>query len=245
MKGLRLGLSLTGGRFKPSSLFAGGGLGAAYDPTDLSTLFQLSNGTTAVTAHGDPIGYMGDTSGNANHALQSSNPNRPTLSVVGAVKSLGVASASTHNLVIPAAMLSGWTSGTIVFAAKRAADPPGASADGPIIGGAGTSGASNHYPFTDGVVYSDFLSTVRKTAGDPGDMAAWHTGDFRSAANSWIAAFNGTDYHTTGTNTVGAGTAPIIGQVFDGLIGRMIIINRVLTGIDLANARTWCAAGFA
>ncbi|PJK29972.1 hypothetical protein [Minwuia thermotolerans] len=43
-------------------LFAGGEEGAWYDPSDLSTLFQDSVGTTPVTADGDPVGLMLDKS---------------------------------------------------------------------------------------------------------------------------------------------------------------------------------------
>ena len=64
--------------FSPSALFANGEEGAWYDPSDLSTLFQSSNGTTAV-AVGDPVGYIEDKSGNGNHAIQATSAKRPTL----------------------------------------------------------------------------------------------------------------------------------------------------------------------
>lgn len=43
-----------------AALFAQGQAGAWYDPTDLSTLFQDSTGTTPVTATGQPVGLMID-----------------------------------------------------------------------------------------------------------------------------------------------------------------------------------------
>jgi len=64
--------------FDPASLFAGGTEGAWYDPSDLSTLFQDSAGTTPVTVATNPIGYFGDNSGNANHATQATAAARPT-----------------------------------------------------------------------------------------------------------------------------------------------------------------------
>jgi hypothetical protein len=63
-----------------TSLFTNGEKGAWYDPSDLSTLFQNSNGTTAV-AVGDVVGYIADKSGNGNHALQSDADQRPLLAV--------------------------------------------------------------------------------------------------------------------------------------------------------------------
>ena len=66
------------GEFSPASLFAGGTDGAWFDPSDLSTLFQDSAGTTPVTASGQPVGKMLDKSGNGNHATQAISAKRPT-----------------------------------------------------------------------------------------------------------------------------------------------------------------------
>jgi hypothetical protein len=63
--------------FAIRDLFANGELGAFIDYTDLSTLFENSDGTTAVTSVGDPIGYARDKSGNNNHATQSTDTARP------------------------------------------------------------------------------------------------------------------------------------------------------------------------
>ena len=57
----RLGAMRSGG-FSPASLFAGGIAGAWYGPSDLSTLFQDSAGTTPVTTTGQPVGLMLDKS---------------------------------------------------------------------------------------------------------------------------------------------------------------------------------------
>jgi hypothetical protein len=51
-----------GSPFSPLSLFSGGTPGAWYDPSDYSTLFQDSAGTTPVTAVEQPVGLMLDKS---------------------------------------------------------------------------------------------------------------------------------------------------------------------------------------
>jgi len=51
-----------GAGFSPLSLFASGEQGAWYDPSDLSTMFQDSAGTTPVTADGQPVGLILDKS---------------------------------------------------------------------------------------------------------------------------------------------------------------------------------------
>ena len=48
--------------FSPLSLFSGGAPGAWYDPSDTTTLFQDSAGTTPVTAVEQPVGLMLDKS---------------------------------------------------------------------------------------------------------------------------------------------------------------------------------------
>lgn len=50
---------------------------AQYDPSDISTLFQDSAGTTPVVAAGDGIGRILDKSGAGNHATQTTTPSRP------------------------------------------------------------------------------------------------------------------------------------------------------------------------
>jgi hypothetical protein len=49
------------------------------DCSDISTLKQNSDGTTAVTTTGNPIGYIADKSGNNNHLIQPALSNRPAL----------------------------------------------------------------------------------------------------------------------------------------------------------------------
>ena len=57
------------------------------DPSDISTLFTDSAGTTAVTAADDPIGRLADKSGNSRHAKQSTSGYRPLYKVDGSIKS--------------------------------------------------------------------------------------------------------------------------------------------------------------
>ena len=68
----------SGGSFDPTSLFAASQQGLLYEAFDISTLFQLSDGTTAVTVATDPIGYAGDKSGRGNNAIQATTARRPT-----------------------------------------------------------------------------------------------------------------------------------------------------------------------
>lgn len=89
--GLRLsrtGPNYGGGGFAPLRLFALGEQGAWYDPSDLTTLYQDSAGTTPVTAHGQPVGLMLDKSGNGRHASQPTAASRPLYQSVGGLQYL-------------------------------------------------------------------------------------------------------------------------------------------------------------
>lgn len=66
-------------RFSPANLFAAGEQGVWFDPSDFSTLFQDSAGTTPVTAVGQSVGLMLDKSGRGNHTQQTNNAKRPVL----------------------------------------------------------------------------------------------------------------------------------------------------------------------
>ena len=65
--------------FSPASLFSAGEQGAWYDPSDFSTLFTDSAGTTPVTAVEQFVGLMLDKSGRGNHATQTTSAKRPKL----------------------------------------------------------------------------------------------------------------------------------------------------------------------
>lgn len=66
--------------FRPIHLFLSSEQGVWYDPSDLSTLFQDSAGSTPVTAVEQPVGRILDKSGRGNHATQSTSGSRPVLS---------------------------------------------------------------------------------------------------------------------------------------------------------------------
>jgi hypothetical protein len=69
--------------FSPASLFAAGETGLWLSSSDIDSLFQLSNGTTAVAANNDPVGYWTDLSGNGNHCIQATAGNRPLYKTAG------------------------------------------------------------------------------------------------------------------------------------------------------------------
>lgn len=81
--GLGIGLGRGAGGFNAPSYFVNGEKGFVHDHTDPTKLFQNSNGTTAVTADGDPYGYVTDLSGCGSPAIQATSARRPTFNTGG------------------------------------------------------------------------------------------------------------------------------------------------------------------
>ncbi|MDP4032400.1 MAG: hypothetical protein Q8P60_06025 [Pseudorhodobacter sp.] len=82
-------ISLTSARLRPKVgwnpglLFVNGEVGAWYDPSVLTSLFQDAAGSVPVTAPGQPVGRISDLSGNGLHALQPVSAARPVLETDG------------------------------------------------------------------------------------------------------------------------------------------------------------------
>lgn len=70
MLGVSTNVALTARRFTPASLFAANERGFWYDPSDSSTLFQDTAGSTPVTTAGQTVALMLDKSATSNFPLQ-------------------------------------------------------------------------------------------------------------------------------------------------------------------------------
>lgn len=79
--GLGASASLTDTTFTPSVLFNNGEAGGWYDPSDISTLFQDTAGTTPVTAAGQSVALVKDKSGRGADLTQGTAASMPTYQV--------------------------------------------------------------------------------------------------------------------------------------------------------------------
>ena len=120
-----------GSPFSPLSLFSGGAPGAWYDPSDYSTLFQDSAGTTPVTAVEQPVGRMLDKSGYGNHAFQATSASRPVLS-------------ARYNLLTKTEQFdaAAWTKASATITANAAVAPDGTTTADKFIPASGAGGAT-------------------------------------------------------------------------------------------------------
>ena len=118
--------------FTIAGLYGAGEQGVWYDPSDTTTLFQDSAGTTPVTASGQPVGLMLDKSGRGNHATQPTAASRP---IYRRGDSRGVVNQllNTETLATQSRAVTA-VGHTLSFTGTGSITLSGASTAGPLVG---------------------------------------------------------------------------------------------------------------
>jgi hypothetical protein len=218
--------------------------GAAFSPSDESGLWMWLKADAIVgLSDGDPVTTWED-SGTGDHDATSSGSNRPTYQTAE-LNSLPVvrftnAAVSFLNLED----MSGLTEGEMFIVFKNTTDPPSAGTG--RVYDIGSSADVSHHPFTDGSVYDDFGTTVRKSCGNPAtSLASFVTYNVWSATNDWAAEINGSAFFSTGTNTVGFAASPVLGVAFEGDIAEIIVYDHKVSGTVRGNVRGYLQTKYA
>lgn len=180
---------------------AGGGGPAFWDPTALSTALRAWYQADIISgSNGDPQGSITDSSGNA-FTLTQTGGNRATLAAadLNSLNTLRFTAANSQRYPLSASIMNGLSEGSVHFVYKLVS----ATANTGFLN-MGTSGSDNHWPFSDGNIYTDFGSTVRKSCGTPtGSLASYRIISVYSAAGAWSLYVDG------GTGGSGGGTSPL------------------------------------
>jgi hypothetical protein len=222
-----------GGGFDPGSLFSSD-TGGWWDPSDMSTLYQNSAGTTPVTAADQSVGRIDDKSGNGNHLLQATDTNRPIIRNSGALWWLefdgvddGLGAAFTHVQPVTrinAARQVAWNASQVLF--DGGTNPytrlRKATASPRIYMYAGSSQpySDNMTIGVDHVVTEIYDGSSSKLAIDNGSYA---TGNPGTASGDGLTVANST-----------SGTLESETLWYGG-----ITIGRLLTDTEIANCRTF------
>ena len=167
--------------FNPASLFGASDEGLIVDFTDAANLFQLSNGTTAVTTPGQTIGYATDLSGKGHNATQATAANRPYWT--GIPRTLGSETVTNGRMASDTA----WTKGTGWTIGSGVATATAGSAS--LLSQAITLGAGKTWV----IVYN-----ITRTAGT---ITAQFTGGTTVSGASRNATGSYVEILTTNTNT--------------------------------------------
>lgn len=193
-----------------TTMGVGGGFGAAtgFTPASLSpalwiearsSVFQSNAGTTAATANSDPVGYIGDLSGNSFHLTSAANDTtRPLLQGVGSNPYLDF--DGSNDVLFRTASLDLYNSGSgySVFICVR-----GNPSTDRVLVGEGNSSQTN-----------TFVRALHSSAITASSQQATSRDDSGSNANSgvlgFLSAYDNSD-HVIGITDDGAATATVRG----------------------------------
>ncbi len=223
-------------------------------PTDAGMALWLdANDCSKVvlTKTGNKVMSWQDKSPNARNATQSVDANRPVYTLGGAstINSLPVIRLNGSTQYFDLATLSSLTAGEIFVVSKILTDPPTLeSQTGFWIMGA--SGEKHHFPWTDGRIYDDFGSTLRRALPNPGQkLTLPNIYNVSSISGEWAATLNGIQLYTSTNNTVSFNFTPSIGRdashYFAGDMAEMVLYDRKLSTTDRTAVMTYLSTKWA
>lgn len=241
-----------GSSFSPASLFGASDKGLWYDPSDTSTLFQDSAGTTAAATAGDPIGKLLDKSGKGNHATQPTAGNRPTRGSIGSLAAVNHAALGA--LITPAIFDATFNNAMTVFMVIKRGAP---HTDNRLVIGRtspsfwiGSNGSNEVTDLTTGMS-GDGLKTlaidgvVALTVGTAqfsmGLDRFWYTYGRNADAHLRTSTALTGNLGFTG-NTLFLGGQSSTTFLWPGHIGEIIILNREVTAVEYARTVRYLTA---
>jgi hypothetical protein len=221
-------MMLSAGQFSPALLFAAGEQGVWYDPSDFSTMFQDSAGTTPVTAVEQPVGRILDKSGRGNTATQATSASRPVLSA-RVNELLATATLATQNVTTRAATYTLAFSGTGTVTASGTNVGVYSAGSNSLVCTAGTLTLT-----VSGSVTSADLRVTNTGVGLPAYQRVTTSTDYDTTGFPYYLRFDGTD-DSMATATFTPGTDKV--QLFAG------VRKSVDSGVNAALAETSVSGG--
>jgi hypothetical protein len=208
---------------------------------DLSTfsgLYQASGFFTPVTADGQTVRSVENAGGpvDADSSVSTSTWIANGINGLGSVRT----TTAPGNIAFASNPNAGASAGTMIVVQSVVNET---LVNGHVLGGWGTDATNSHWPFSDGIIYDAWGSTVRKTTGNPAlALTVPRIYVVQSAASLWRSYIDGTPHFSTATNTVGWGALAGLfsdtaanpakqGQAGD--VGEIIVCSRILTASEI------------
>jgi hypothetical protein len=240
-------------------------ISGAWTPLALGTptLLAWQKADEITGSNTDPIATFLDGSGNGKHYTQVTSASRPTLLTANLNgKNVVKFDAPTADQYFDVPnIFSGKTAGSIYMVVKKTVDPARSGGSGfsdqytgiHRFGNSTGASSAGHMPYTDGVIYAEFGTDTRKTAGDPTpSLASWRIISNHSAASDFGMYIDGGVYsagvpapfYSTVSNTVGFDPAPTFGRsvrdptgsflykYMEGTVAEILLINGKLSLSD-------------
>lgn len=248
-----------GGVWTPVQLFAAGGQGVWYDPSDLSTLWQDTAGTVPVTADGDSVARVDDKSGGGKHLIQASGPSIPKYKTDGTLRWLlfdGTDDSYGTSEAVDLSASDQMTACAGVLKASEAAlgaivefsPTPGANNGAfNLFGPRAGTGGSYSYQSKGTVAVDAIWASVAAVAPNTSVLTGLSdiSADYaRLRVNGVQQAEVTTDQGTGnfGNYTLFVGRRNNTSLPFNGRMFSIVVINRVLSGAELAQLETYSGA---
>jgi hypothetical protein len=228
-----------------------GGTAKAFSPTDIAGLqlwldattglFDSASGGSAVTTDGSAVARWEDQSGNGRHFKQATSNNRPVLKALIQNNKNIIRFDGSNDFLEMDTAFNGLTSASYYVVLKVDADPPTVQTmtGHPVFFLSGGILAS-HFPWTDGNIYDNTLTTSRKTVGNPTrSLALFNLYNVDSTSGHWTSRLNKSQLFTTSTNTIdqqgkklGLNDSQATFYYFDGDMAEIICFNSILSASD-------------
>lgn len=235
----------------PLPSFLGSKLLAWYDPTDIDTLFQDSTATTPVTTDNDPVGYLGDKSGNGRHFIQITADSRPLYQDTGTLLYDGIADCL---LLSPSPFPSGASPCDIFMEVSQNTLPADTENKVPFSYGGNTAALSRRLQR----FVSSGVNRYRVQTGDGSNPQSVEDTNIDFSSNHLIrASFRATEHlididgyrtrssmipaTTTSRARIGAANGSSAASFWNGNIGR-IVISTELTPAEVHVIRNYLSS---
>lgn len=178
----------------------------------VNNVLDTASLSTFIGANSGCVTTWYDQSGNSKNAVQTITSRQPLITISGVLQTQN--SKPTIRFVEPSINFLGLsstftgTAGTLIHLSATLTDPVGVQ-NGAVFGsiGAPNDNSNSHNPWTDGIIYDTFATTIRKTVGNPtNNTSVLYIYNAVSDNNLFDVKINNTNFYNTATNTVGYNT---------------------------------------
>lgn len=203
---------------------------------------------------GDAIQTWNDSSGNGWHLQQATVANRPIYKTAQLNGKPAMKFDGVQQFFEAPSIITCLSEAELYVVFRINTQPPLVTSKTGIhrFGGFGVGATSStHFPFTDNVIYDDFMTDTRKVTGTRAGMTAFQLYHVWSKAGDWNSFFNGTSFFATAANVVeftgnvNIGRGGNLDQIFlDGYICEVILYDHKLSGADRTTVKAYVAAKY-
>lgn len=221
---------------------AAGAISGAFTPASITGLKSWLDAANVGVSNGANVVTWPDSANNG-LANPAGGTAKPTM-VTSGINSLPSVNFATNQYITFGDVLSGATAASVFVVMDLALDPASVG-EASGLWAFSTADVVVNFVWTNGNIYDNFCSTVRKDCGNPTpNMSLPRLYTVTSGPSLWRSYIDGTQFFTTATNTFHKVAAPVFGRSADGIwlngmVGELILYNNILSDADRALVTTY------